>query len=148
MAAGKFTVINVAMAKILNGAIVFGSDDLNVCLCDSDESMSTLFVGASGNGLYSDLANEVTGTGYTAGGKALENVTITTVSGVVTISADTLVWPAVTITPKYAVCYKATGDKDILGFFDVETTEPNGRPVIASDLSLLWPQGILKSQRA
>lgn len=146
MAAGKFTVINVAMTKVLDGTIKLGVDDLRLALCAATEPMSASWTGASGQGLYDDLTDEVTGTGYVAGGVDVD-VTMSSSSGVVTVSSDPAVWTNATITAKYGVLYLAAGTQDVLGFFDLETTEPAGRVVTASDLTILWPNGLLTSQR-
>jgi hypothetical protein len=52
-----------------------------------------------------DLSNEVTGTGYTAGGQALANDTLTYTAGtnVLKYDADDLSWPNSTITARTAV---------------------------------------------
>lgn len=59
----------------------------------------------------SDVTNEVTGTGYTAGGAALANKTLTADNtgnkGV--FDADDLVWSTATITARAAVLYKSRG---------------------------------------
>ena len=145
MAAGKFTVLNVALAKMVDGTIKVGVDDLKMCLCTATEALTSAFTGTSGEGLYTDLANEVTSAGYTAGGLEVD-VTISQSSNVLTASADQSVWSGVTITAKYGVIYKET-DGDIWGFFDLETTDPAGRVVTASDLTISWPNDLLKLTR-
>ena len=58
-----------------------------------------------------DVTNEVTGTGYSAGGQALASVTVTYDSAgnkAVFDAADT-VWSSSTITARYAVIYRARG---------------------------------------
>lgn len=146
MAAGKFTVLNVAMTKQLDGTIMPGTTGFKLALCTATQAFTAAWTGASGEGLYSDITNEVTGTGYTAGGIDVD-VTMAQASGVVTISADPAVWSGVTITAKYGFLYKDDGDGDVWGFMDLETTEPAGRVVTASDLTILWPNGLLTAQR-
>lgn len=61
---------------------------------------------------WSDVsANEVSGTGYSAGGVTLANkaLTVTGASNKVAIDADDPSWSAVTVTARYAVFYKSTG---------------------------------------
>lgn len=147
MAAGKFTVLNLSLAKILDGQVPPGSGDFRICLCDASEALTASWTGASGNGLYSDLAAEVSGTGYTAGGQLMTGLDMVTSGSTVNISADPNVWESVTVTAKYGVVYLDTGDQDVLGFFDLETTDPAGRVIIASDLTISWPNEFLKLTR-
>ena len=55
-------------------------------------------------------ANEVSGTGYTAGGKTLSDVTVGLKTGTTTFQcwASECSWPDSTITARYAVIYDAT----------------------------------------
>ncbi|RMH18227.1 MAG: hypothetical protein D6698_07355 [Gammaproteobacteria bacterium] len=66
---------------------------------------------------FSDVTNEVTGTGYTAGGQTLTTKTATYDSATNTIKLDAadVTWASSTITARYAVVYKDTG---------VSTTSP------------------------
>ena len=60
----------------------------------------------------SDVTNEVSGTGYTAGGATLSNVAITYTGATNTlkIDCDDIVWPSSTITARIAVIYDAAND--------------------------------------
>jgi hypothetical protein len=59
---------------------------------------------------WSDVsANDVSGTGYTAGGAALASKTISASSLVTTLDAADPSWSSSTITARYAVFYKDTG---------------------------------------
>lgn len=59
----------------------------------------------------SDVTNEVTGTGYTAGGATLTQSvgSVDTTNDRVDISTGAASWPASTITARYAIYYKARG---------------------------------------
>src|SRR6478735_11373964 len=68
------------------------------------------------------VANEVTGTGYTAGGQALASKTVTYDAATNTLildAADT-VWAGSTVTARYAVVYDdsgaTTGQKAVIGY--------------------------------
>ncbi len=50
-----------------------------------------------------DLTNEITGTGYTAGGVVLANKTLAITSSVIVGDADDAVWAASTLTARFAV---------------------------------------------
>ena len=59
-----------------------------------------------------DVTNEVTGTGYTAGGEALTTPTNTNTLNVVTFDAADTAWASSTITARLAVLYDATPASD------------------------------------
>ena len=52
-----------------------------------------------------DVTNEVTGTGYSAGGKSLSSVTLTQSGGTITFDAADVTWSSSTITARGAVVY-------------------------------------------
>jgi hypothetical protein len=60
----------------------------------------------------SDVTNEVSGTGYTAGGKALtgNGVTVDTAANEAVFDADNVSWASSTITARGAVIYVDTGN--------------------------------------
>lgn len=65
---------------------------------------------------YSDLTNEVTGTGYTAGGvTVVPTFTLNTTAHTLTITWPAMSWTTATITARGTACYKSTG---------VSTTSP------------------------
>lgn len=59
----------------------------------------------------SDVTNEVTGTGYSAGGQALGTVTVTydSANNRAVFDAADAVWASSTITARYAVIYRPRG---------------------------------------
>lgn len=59
---------------------------------------------------FDDITNEVSGTGYTAGGDTLTNPTSTYTAGtnVWHIDADNAQWTTSTITARYAIVYDST----------------------------------------
>lgn len=78
---------------------------------------------------YNDLTGEVAaGGGYTSGGQALANKTVTTDNtddeGV--FDADDVAWTSSTITARYAVLYKDTGvasTSALIGYIDFSTDQ-------------------------
>jgi hypothetical protein len=71
----------------------------------------------------SDVTNEVVGTGYTAGGKAIVNrtKTIDDTLDIVKYDADDVAWLSSTITARGAVVYKDTGTpatSPLIGYLD------------------------------
>lgn len=148
MAAGIVTVLDLALRKIGAGTIDLDTDAFKVALCTNAQALSATFSGTSTDARYADLTGEVVGTGYTAGGASLSNVTWNRAAGVVTFGADPTSWTTLTATAKYAVVYKTTGNKDILSIVDLETTDPAGRAVAGADLTINWTSGLFNLQRA
>lgn len=82
--------------------------------------------------------NQVSGTGYTAGGKTLTGKTATYDSGTNTVKfdADDVTWADSTITARYAVVYNDSGatsaQKALVAYFDFTTdrASSNGEFVI------------------
>lgn len=104
-------------------AVDFLSDTIKVAL-----TTSTYTPDQDTHEFFSDVTNEVTGTGYTAGGATLANKTITYTSGtnVVKLDADDTSWTSSTITARYAVVYKSTGTSStspLLGYVDFGQNE-------------------------
>lgn len=58
---------------------------------------------------FNDLTNEVSGTGYTAGGLTLTGKTVTynAATNLFTFDGNDLSWPGSTLTARYAVVYDA-----------------------------------------
>jgi hypothetical protein len=90
----------------MNGGIDLDTDTLKVALVTS-----TYAPNIDTHTKFSDITNEVTGTGYTAGGATLASPTVTmdtTLDKGVFDAAD-VSWSNSTITARGAVIYKSTG---------------------------------------
>ena len=94
---------------------------------------------------FDDITDEVTGTGYAAGGKALENIALSRddANDRAVLDADNLTWPLATFIARAAVIYKNTGSAAtslLLAYVDFdEELESAGE-----DFILKWNQeGIL-----
>ena len=86
---------------------------------------------------YSDISGSevANGNGYATGGKALTGVTWTRTGGTSKLDADDVVWPAATLTARYAVLYDDTApNKDLILLIDflADKSPSNG------DLSLIF----------
>lgn len=94
-----------ALEDLSRGAIDFDTDTVRVMLVSSSytENKDT-------HTKRSDVTNEITGTGYTAGGNT-SSVTITknTTADTVTVSFGPVEWTTSTITARKAVYYKSRG---------------------------------------
>jgi len=91
---------------------------------------------------FDDITNEVTGTGYTAGGATLatKTWTLNTALDKMVFDADDASWPASTITARYAVLYKDTGTPStspLIMIFDFGVNQSSA----ASEFKIVWNSG-------
>lgn len=84
-------------------AVNWTSDTIKVALATSSYSPSIA------HDYFNDITNEITGSGYTAGGMALASKSVAIVSNVIQFQADPVVWTPSTLTARYAIIYKDTG---------------------------------------
>lgn len=149
MAAGQITVLNISLLKLLTAGFDLDSDTFKAVLTTKDQPLTAAFVGTSGQALYSDLTDEVVGAGYTAGGADVPNATASLSGSVVTLNADPTTWASASLTAKYAVLCKVSGGvpTDILAFFDMETTDPDGRSSNGGDLVINFTAGLFTQTR-
>jgi hypothetical protein len=95
------------------------SDTIKVMLCTS-----TYTPNQDTHQFKSDVTNEVTGTGYSAGGTTLTTKVLSYTAGtnVIMFDADDATWAASTITARYAVIYDSTPATDatrpLIGYVD------------------------------
>lgn len=126
MAAGNFTWFDHALKKIADGTINMNGTNFKVALLASTQSLSQSFVGSSGDCRYADLTAELaTANGYTNGGLALANETLTRSGANVTFTADPWAWTitGAGITYKYLVMWDdAATNKDLVCFVDMDTS--------------------------
>lgn len=98
-------VFNSCLEDVARGAIDFDTDSIRVMLVGAGytENKDTHLK-------RSDVTNEVTGAGYTAGG-ALVPITVTkdVATDRLEITLGAVNWPGATITARKAVYYKARG---------------------------------------
>ena len=88
---------------------------------------------------FSDITNEVTGAGYTAGGVTLGTKTVTYVgaSNQVQLDAADVQWTTATFTARYAIVYKSTGTaatSPVIGYVDFGADVP----VSAGQFTITW----------
>lgn len=102
-----------------NKEIDLDSDSIKVMLCSSS------YIPNQDTHQYkSSVTNEITGTGYTAGGAALTSVTVSydAASNTTTFDAADAAWSGATFTARYAVIYDATPGSDatrpLIGYVD------------------------------
>ena len=92
-----------ALEKLVN----LETDTIKAMLCTSSYTPSQ-----DDHDFKDDVDNEVTGTGYTAGGAAAANPAVTIAAKVVKFDADDVEWTTSTITARYAVLYDDTPEGD------------------------------------
>jgi hypothetical protein len=125
------------LSQALNKEIDWDTDTIKVALLTNSYTPDQ-----DAHNYYDDVvANEVTGTGYTAGGNTLANKTNTYNSGtnVIVLDADDTTWSSSTITARYAVVYDATpatnATKPLIGYVDFgsDQSSSNGNFTITWD---------------
>ena len=127
-------IYNSAKLKLLQRAFDFTTDDFKVALVTA-----TYAPDKDAHEFFADIDNEVSGAGYIAGGKALENITLTQdgANDRAVLDADDLAWSVASFTARAAVIYKDTGaaaTSPLLAYIDFdEDLEAAGE-----DFLLLW----------
>jgi NAD(P)H-hydrate repair Nnr-like enzyme with NAD(P)H-hydrate dehydratase domain len=98
------------LIKALNKEIDFNSDTIKCMLCSSTYTQNQ-----DTHAYKSDITNEITGTGYVAGGTTMTNCTMTYDSDnkKIVLDADNITWNPSTITnARYGVIYDSTPSTD------------------------------------
>jgi len=125
------------LSQALNKEIDWDSDTIKVALLTNAYTPDQ----DAHNYLDDVVANEVSGTGYTAGGNTLANKTNAYNAGtnVIVLDADDTTWSSSTITARYAVVYDATpatnATKPLIGYVDFgsDQSSSNGNFTITWD---------------
>lgn len=128
-------VYGLAQQSLANKEIDWDTDTIKVMLCTS-----TYTPNQDTHRYKSDVTNEVTGTGYTAGGATLTSCTVSynSTGNVLTLDAADASWATSTITARYAVIYDSTPATDatrpLIAYVDF------GADVISSGgtFSIVW----------
>lgn len=98
-------IYNNFIQNLVNGDLAFDTDDFKVMLVTSAYTPNK-----DTHNDRADVTNEVTGTGYTAGGTAVTpTVNLDTTNDRVDITFAPVSWATATITARAAVIYKDTG---------------------------------------
>lgn len=113
----------LGLQSLVNGEIDFDTDTIKVML-----TTSTYAPDQDTHRYKSSVTNEVTGTGYTAGGATLASKTVTydTATNTVILDAADVSWAGSTITARRAVFYKDTGTaatSPLLCWWDFESDQ-------------------------
>lgn len=127
-------IYNPAKKKILDADIDFVANTIKVML------VTASYTPLATHEFRSSVTNEVTGTGYTAGGETLANKTVTVVGANGVFDADDVIWAAATITARAAVLYRDTGNPatdPIIAYIDFNENKIS----TASDFRITWNAG-------
>lgn len=93
--------------ELLNGVHDLSTDELRIALYTGFASIGYATT------TYT-TTNEITGTGYIAGGKVLQNVSVNSSGTIAYVSFDNVVWTGAVFTCRGALIYNHTkGDKSI-----------------------------------
>lgn len=132
-------IYDKAMAQLLGGLIDLDTDTIKVALVTS-----AYVPDAAAHNFFSDITNEVSGTGYTAGGATLTTPVISESAGTAAFDAADVTWPASTITARGAVIYKDTGvttTSPLIAYIDFVTDKSSSN----GDFTIQWnASGILQ----
>ena len=71
----------------------------------------------------SGTSNQVSGTGYTTGGKVLQNGTVANQTNVATVTFDTISWPSATFGAAYGVIYNNSASDKLVVVLDFGGTK-------------------------
>lgn len=125
------------LAKALNKEVDWDSDTIKVALLTSSYTPNQ-----DTHDYFDDVsANEVSGTGYSAGGQTLGSKTVTydSANNVIVLDAADVTWSSSTITARYAVVYDDSGataaSKALIGYVDFSSDQSstNGNFTITWD---------------
>lgn len=130
-------VYNSAITALANKEIDWGTDTIKVMLLTSSYTPNQ----ASHDYVDDVVGNQVSGTGYTAGGATLANKTEAYSGQVKQFKADNVSWATSTITAHYAVIYDDTpatnATKPLIAYvdFDADIVSSGGAFTITWDAS-------------
>ncbi len=122
--------------KSLNKEIDWDTDTIKVMLLTSSYTPNQ----DTHDYLDDVVANEVSGTGYTAGGATLANKSATydTATNVTILDADDTTWSTSTITARYAVIYDASpgtnATRPLIAYVDFTSDQSS----TAGNFTLTW----------
>lgn len=99
-------IFNAFKKYLMNGAVDLDTDTIHVALVTSSYTPDQ-----DAHDFFNDVTNEVSGTGYSAGGSALANKAVTqdNTDNEGVFDADDVAWSTATITARAAVLYKKRG---------------------------------------
>lgn len=135
------------IGKALNKEIDWDTDDIKVMLVGSSYSPNQ----DTHDYLDDVVGNQVSGTGYTAGGVSLTGKTNTydAATNTIVLDAADVTWPNSTVTARYAVIYNNSGasnaTKPLIAYVDFVSDQSS----TAGNFTITWdPAGIVRATTA
>lgn len=129
------TVYNRFLANLANKIVDLEADTIRCVLLSSGYTID-----ADHKNYQDVVGNEVSGTGYTAGGKLLSNMSVTELDANdrADWDADDVSWTNSTITARYAVLRENTGTlSDLIAVFDFAEDKTSSN----STFTVQWNSG-------
>jgi hypothetical protein len=131
------------LAALPAGTVDFGADDFKAMLTTSGYTPNVdthVFLAA--------VTNEITGTGYTAGGQALTGLGISydATNHWAVIAADPLVWATATFTARRLIVYKDTGSSAtslLVGYIDYGVDQSP----VSEDFTVNFASGLVRLRK-
>jgi hypothetical protein len=122
-----------AFVSAFNKEIDFNSDTIKAMLCSASYTPDQ-----DTHQYKSDVTNEITGTGYTAGGVTLSNCTITydAATNTIKFDCDDFQWTGATFTARTLVVYDSTPGSDATRPLILYVTFNADVPVTSSTFSV------------
>ena len=133
-------IYNSFKGKIMDGSIDLDTDTIKVALVTSSYTPNQ-----DTHDFFNDVTNEVSGTGYTAGGATIANdsVSVDNTDNEGVYDGDDVTWSSSTITARGAVIYKSTGTAStspLIAYLDFGSDQSSS----SGDFTIQWnSEGIL-----
>jgi hypothetical protein len=127
---------------IADGRIDLDTDTFKLML-----TTSTYVPNVGTHTVKTDVTNEISNGGYTAGGQALGSVTWGQVAGTATFDAANVTWTAsgTSLVAHYAVLYSDNTGKDLICYITLDATPADITVVVGNSLTVQWNgSGIFK----
>ena len=106
--------------ELLKGSHNFPSNTIYIALYEAGSGAP---YGVSDTAYASGTANQVSGTGYTTGGKTLQNGTVANQTSVATLTFDTISWTSATFGAAYGVLYNNSASDKLVVVLDFGGTK-------------------------
>lgn len=108
-------IYNRFKANVLNKVVDWEADTIDVALLDNSHAFD------ADNNVWGDVsANEISGTGYTAGGETLANAAVTQddTNDRAKADGDNVAWTSATFSAWHAVIFDTTATSNLVCSFD------------------------------
>ena len=106
--------------ELLKGAHNFTTNTIKLALYTAGSGAP---YAVSDTAYASGTANQVSGTGYTTGGKVLQNGTVANQTNVATVTFDTISWTSATFGAAYGVLYNNSASDKLIVVLDFGGTK-------------------------